>query len=527
MSAAGVYLHLHQQDQRHSYSYDHGGGAHSVAHGVAHEHAATAAAAVRACLEVGVASGAELSLSTAAPLLHVLALWRPRLWPLLRAAGRATDGHEEALVCGLVGIASLVLEAVADELSASYGASPPSPVQLSKGALEILLACVAYAGAVPAEAAAEGWLCLARALPLPLPPNGWAQRVFTAVAECTTRRCSRALLRRGGMGGGYGGGHGGGYGGHCGGHYGGIAGFDGGSGDGGSQHFYDDDDDLERWREGAGRPLLGACSELLGADLWLAPLAAAMDGATAAAAHVRSPRAAPPLPPPPASLRSAQGAHTGQHLGTGADAAWPRAAFYSPKDYDWESLEALLFAGACTSQRAVRAYTRSHGPDEASRWRWPGDTGEWPGAGTALATVAQGTAFLATACFTADHQMQMVARQAEDCHAALLGAPPEPQPPQPGAKQQQHMQQHMQRQQQPPPQQHTQQQQQHTQQQQQPQQQPSPGGRLGGGGGLELRLELAVGTKSRAEEPMPAGPGRGPGLVARSPSKKRWWRSWR
>lgn len=341
-------------------------------------HASLAATVVRACLQCALDADEEVTLEGCGPLLRTLALWVPSsstpphsaasspaappraasaspfnrkkrssgehlqqqharaplsvamlgvptldAWGMSDGGGEHGDGCAE-LACGLGAIASLLLEATAESLDeAIASAALPtcdeatrSAARHVRSAIELLLACTSHCRAGPSEVAAEGWLYFAATQPMPVAEESWVRGLFVVVAHRTALRCSRAQLRQG---------------------------------------TGDDDEDLEQWRARSAQPLLTACSELLGIESWLGPLAGAMGEATATTAGA---------------------------------------------SVDLETLEALLFAVSCTSPRCVRAC-----PAHVK--------------GGLLHDVSHGVAKVAETYFTADLQMQQVALQAEACVAAL------------------------------------------------------------------------------------------------------------
>ena len=324
--------------------------------------ASLAAGVLRACLQSTLETDKEVTLVSCAPLLRTLAQWVPTSpapdappsatpspltistlgVPALDALGMSDGGGEQGdvcttLACGLAAVASLALEVLAESLDdAIASASLPScdeptraAAKQARSAMELLLACTLHPRAAVAEVAAEGWLCFARSQPMPVPVESWIQGLFSLVAQRTVSRCSRAQLRLG---------------------------------------TGDDTDDLEEWRERSARPLLNACSELLGMGAWLAPIAASMQTANAEA-RVQS------------AIRAAGGVPSGEG---GA-----------------EALEALLFGAACTSPRCVRAC-----PSQVSEGL--------------LADFVGGVRALAASRTTADDaQMALVVQQASACCAAL------------------------------------------------------------------------------------------------------------
>jgi hypothetical protein len=222
--------------------------------------ASLAAGVLRACLQCSLDSNEEVELSECSSLLGVLIHWAPAIGNLgaptidadgMSDGGGALGGVCAELACNLVAVASLSLEVLAasdlpDVLDASGGESAAAQIAagLVRGTIEILLACSLHTLPAPAELAAEGWFCLAAALPPTEAP--WRSELFSLVYQRTLQRCSRAQLRSG-------------------------------SGE--------DADDLQGWRERCGAPLLSACSEIVGAATCLAPLLGVTRVATACASE--------------------------------------------------------------------------------------------------------------------------------------------------------------------------------------------------------------------------------------------------
>ena len=280
--------------------------------------ASLAASVFGACLQCTLDAAEDITLVECAPLLGTLAHWAPPAntddvrtgssanvlvlnvamlgVPTFDGHGMSDGGGEFGnvsigLACGLASVASVALEALAEDIDSTFasvhlpgcGEATQLAARHARSVMELLLACSSHPCTAVAEVAAEGWLYFARSQPAPAAPFSWAHAVFRVVVQRTTARCSRAQLRQG---------------------------------------TGDDGEDLAQWRERSARPLLNACSELLGIEAWLTTIAEALRS-TLADARVQGAMR------DPASV---------------------------PIDHNGvETLEAFLFAAACTSPSCLRA----------------------------------------------------------------------------------------------------------------------------------------------------------------------------
>ena len=307
---------------------------------------ALAAGVLRAALESSLEVDEEVTLDSCMALLALVAHWAGSeagmpAWasvgalgaPSVDATGLSDGGGPDAginvdLVCHLAAVASRVLELTAEECDDALrgGDAPPAAAAVLRRAFELLLACSAHALPGPSEMAAEGWLGLSAALPpAPLSAAVWRAELYALVVQRTVQRASRAQLRSG---------------------------------------TNEDGFDLDEWRERCAAPLLCACSEVLGAARYLAPLAAALGG-----------------------VLQRGGAHA-----------------------ELEMMEALLFGASCMSGRCARAM-----PADADAAAGMADLAAAAAAAAAGAAAGAGAA-AETATATA------IVEQAAACRAALACA---------------------------------------------------------------------------------------------------------